>query len=257
MSALERFHCNAIAYLHGKDIVHRDVKPANILVSNSYYSNLQGVDLKVAYEKRPILCKLGDLGEARSQATKTNILLQNSRTKVLNRGNRAFMAPKISIEGEMLESAFIDDLKAIDVWALLMTFFIILNPDKRFPFHLNIKETAPTEPVDRAFNRFLRKRIIPQFSKDHLPFQTEYYQQLRAVFCEELQYDPNRRCNIDKIKEMIAEKEHNISYAPLNCSQGTALEESYRIVAKQQTISESPVLPINDGTNAVLLFHLE
>ena len=71
---------NAIAYLHGKDIVHRDKKPANILVSNSHYINLQGVDLKVAYEKTPIVCKLEDLGEARSQATKTNILLQNSRT---------------------------------------------------------------------------------------------------------------------------------------------------------------------------------
>ena len=45
---------NAITYLHGKDIIHRDIKPANILVSNSHYSNLQGVDLKLAYEKTPI-----------------------------------------------------------------------------------------------------------------------------------------------------------------------------------------------------------
>ena len=90
---------NGIAYLHGKDIVHRDIKPENILVSNSHYSNLQGVDLKVAYEKTPIVCKLGDLEEARSEATKTNILLQNSRTKVLNRGSQAFMAPEISIRG--------------------------------------------------------------------------------------------------------------------------------------------------------------
>ena len=51
------------------------------IVSNSHCSNLQGVDLKVAYEKTPIECKLGDLGEACSQATKTNVLLQNSRNK--------------------------------------------------------------------------------------------------------------------------------------------------------------------------------
>ena len=49
---------------------------------------------------------------------------------------------------------------------------------------------------------------------------------------------------------MIAGKEHNISYPPLSCSQAIALEESDRIVAKQQTIPGSPVLPIDDGTNA-------
>ena len=89
---------NTIAYLHGKDIAHRDIKPANILVCNSHYINLQGVDLKVAYEKTPIVYNLGDLGEARSQAAKTNIFSQNGRTKVLNRGSQTFMAPEISIE---------------------------------------------------------------------------------------------------------------------------------------------------------------
>ena len=142
-NVIARNKTNEIAYLHGKDIAQRNIKPANILVSNSYYSNLQGVNLKVAYEKTPIVCKLGDLGEARSQAAKTNIILQNSSTKVLNRGRQAFIAPEISIDREMLESACIDNLKSVDVWALLMTFFVILNPDQRFPFHLNIKFTAP------------------------------------------------------------------------------------------------------------------
>ena len=160
------------------------------------------------------------------------------------------MAPEVLIEGEMLGSACIDDLKTIDVWALSITFLVILNPHQPFPFHLNIMETAPMEPVDRALNRFLRKRIICQFSKDHLLFQAEHYQQLRAVFCETFQYDTKKRCNTDKIKELIAEKEHNISYVPLSCSQATTLEENDRIVAKQQTTPKSLVLPINDGTNA-------
>ena len=60
------------------------------------------------------------------------------------------MESEISIEGEMLESALIDELKAIDAWILLTTFFI-LNLDQHFPFHLNIKETTPTETVDPAY----------------------------------------------------------------------------------------------------------
>ena len=40
------------------------------------------------------------------------------------------MVPEISREGEMPEAACIDDLKAIDVQALLIIFFVILNPDK-------------------------------------------------------------------------------------------------------------------------------
>ena len=49
---------------------------------------------------------------------------------------------------------------------------------------------------------------------------------------------------------MIAEKEHSIFYVTVSRSQATALEESDRIVAKQQTTPKSLVWPINDGTNA-------
>ena len=115
-----------------------------------------------------------------------------------------------------------------------------------------------------------------------MPLKAEHYQHLRSVFRDELQYNPKKRCNIEKLKEMIAEKEHNISYAPLSCCRATALEESGSIVAKQQTIPVSPVLlyfmapfygwgsttsrleplqgllftPINDGTNACSFFSL-
>ena len=72
---------NGIAYLHGERYKARDIKPANILVSNSHYSNLQGVDLKVAYEKTTIVCKLGDHGKARSQATRQTFFCKKVEQK--------------------------------------------------------------------------------------------------------------------------------------------------------------------------------
>ena len=50
----------------------------------------------------------------------------------IERGTKLFMATKIILEGK-LNYAAINDLKAIDIWALGMTFFSIINPDVEFP----------------------------------------------------------------------------------------------------------------------------
>ena len=41
------------------------------------------------------------------------------------------MAPEILVEESILKSAGVEQFKAIDVWALVMTFFVILNPDQK------------------------------------------------------------------------------------------------------------------------------
>ena len=56
----------AVSYLHNKDIIHRDTIPANIFVSNSHYKSYKYEKLEMTFGKKPIVCKLGDLGEARS-----------------------------------------------------------------------------------------------------------------------------------------------------------------------------------------------
>ena len=57
---------SAVCYLHQNDIVHRDIKPSNVLVNNHYYSSLKASRLHAVFQEQPIVCKLGDLGEARS-----------------------------------------------------------------------------------------------------------------------------------------------------------------------------------------------
>ena len=47
---------------------------------------------------------------------------------------------EISLDHYMLETASIKRLKTIDNWALLMTIFIVMNPDQQYPFVLDVKE---------------------------------------------------------------------------------------------------------------------
>ena len=56
-----------LKYLHSQGIAHRDWKPANVLVGNSHYSSLAMEDMGTVFQDRPIICKLTDFGESRSQ----------------------------------------------------------------------------------------------------------------------------------------------------------------------------------------------
>ena len=60
------------------------------------------------------------------------------------------MAPEILIQEELLEFAGIDEMKKIDIWALLMTLFLVINPDQTHPFELNINESRKNS-TDKVF----------------------------------------------------------------------------------------------------------
>ena len=117
-----------LAYLHENNIVHRDIKPSNILVSNTHYSGEEPTKREDLFAEQPVVCKIADLGETRSLVTRT-CMVGKTKTKYLERGTAAFMAPEIVIEEYMLQTAGIDDLKSIDIWATVMTLFVLLNPD--------------------------------------------------------------------------------------------------------------------------------
>ena len=69
---------DGLSFLHEKDIKHHDLKPSNVLVSNSHCSCLNGVEFAKFWEsgsERDINCKLTDFRESRSQLIQTQTLL--------------------------------------------------------------------------------------------------------------------------------------------------------------------------------------
>ena len=75
-----------------------------------------------------MLSNLADLGEAQSKFLQIRVISNNSRAQFVRHGSPAQMAPEILAKESILNSAGIEQLKAIDMWALAMTFFATLNP---------------------------------------------------------------------------------------------------------------------------------
>ena len=69
--------------LHDQGIVHTDLKPANILVSNQHYATMEDGDLKIQLMARcPIACKPSDFGESHSKLLQTRTLLEPNKTRL-------------------------------------------------------------------------------------------------------------------------------------------------------------------------------
>ena len=113
---------NAVSHLHQNYIVHRDIKPSNVLVNNHYYSSLKASRLNAVFQEQPIVCKLGDLGEARSVFAQTCMVTGNTHTRFITRGRTAVGSGNL-IQEELLEFSGIDEMKKINIWALLLTLF--------------------------------------------------------------------------------------------------------------------------------------
>ena len=115
------------------------------------------------------------------------------------------MALGLIIDELSIRIAGIEELKTVDVWAVLMTFFTILNPDHSYPFQNELKNipNKVTSNMAAAFKQELQKEDYLSFSLKYLRIQAMFYQSLRSSFYKYLQYDPEVRVNIDSIKHFL------------------------------------------------------
>ena len=240
-----------LAYPHKNKEHKRDIKPGNIVVTNTHYAH-ETKHLAALFEKTPLICKLADFGEGRSEMAQNKTLLFN-KTKRVERGTPTFMAPEILVDALKLTSVGIEQLKSIDNWALIMTIFVILNPDQEHPFFLDFQNDREKRVSDSASNllkKYLKGKCFPTFSPSYLMQQSCYYQRLTSVFYELLNYEQNDRGTASKVVQLLGPKKL-ISYFPLSVSQATAVEKhDEKLIEGNFDFYSDYDLPNNDGTNS-------
>ena len=127
----------SLCFLHSNDIVHRDLNPSNVLVSNRHLckKDISADQLPCVFADCPVVCKLTDFGESRSTLLQPASII-HAKTMNIERGAKPYMAPEIILEGK-LNYATMDDLKAIDIWPPGMTFSILSILTSSFPIKWN------------------------------------------------------------------------------------------------------------------------
>lgn len=236
-------------FLHERNIVHRDLKPANLLISNQHYCHQNIDEIREAWAKEPVICKLVDFGESRAALQQTGTLC-HTRTNNVDRGTVVFMAPElVSCTGEPMT---LEQLKACDVWALGMVIFMLLNPDLEFPYQYELDQLPQKtfECLKGDIARRFKQCLLPTWSSKHSKLQATAWWELEAIFYESTRFGPKDRPSAGQVVQLF----QNVNTRPpcrdipLSASQSTAIECNDKLVAIGATpLNEN--IP-NDATNS-------
>ncbi|KAJ8018471.1 putative serine/threonine-protein kinase gdt9 [Holothuria leucospilota] len=165
---------NGLKYLHDQDVAHRDLKPDNVLVCNRHYSELSEDERCKYWMSNPIVAKLTDFGESRATLVQTNTFLHSVTANVF-RGTPVFMAPEV-LQHDGRDKMDINDMKSTDIWSYSMILFMLMNPDLKYPYQLEIADAMESGPSKPA-----RDILCTIFAAQKLPRNSNKYQQLRKT----------------------------------------------------------------------------
>lgn len=183
-----------LSYLHNLEIAHRDLKPLNVLISNQHYCDLEDTqEVERLKSVRPVISKLADFGESRSQMVQTN-RINDPSTNQGWRGTIPFMAPEILLpEGLDRERKLsLDDLKKVDIWALGLVFYCLVNPSVSFPYE---REASNLQDLMRLH----RQRRHPSADPSFQPKQATVWSRVHDAFQFCTKHNPTERPSASRV----------------------------------------------------------
>ena len=152
----------------------------------------------------------------------------------------------------MSAAATIEDLKAVDMWALGMVFFMIINPDAKYPYTMEFKTSKCKEPWRQLIKRKLPNGEKPCLGTKHKRYHTTECFFLLQAFDKCIHLKASERPSAAEITKFIAGKGvhyscHNI---PLSVNQTTAVTTFDKEIIKAGIALNEPPFIRNDGTNS-------
>lgn len=249
--------CKGLQYLHSKGMAHRDLKPANVLVSNQHYAARSRADIVQQFKKKPLVVKLADFGEARSELYHTSTFI-HTRTQSFGRGTVPFTAPEMQLGSTSLpEGASQDDLMRADIWSLGMIIFNVINPARRYPHEVNIKTHKTSKHTD--FISLLRNIIrteMPMADPKYMGNHSTCWINLFEAYQMATSVTAAQREPLSIILAKLQESSDLCTgdVKSIKCSQQSALVNADADFARDTSTTYS--LPANDGTNACAFLSL-
>ena len=252
---------DGLCYLHEQGVVHRDLKPDNILVTNQHYLFVNEEKPRAElFANNPVTCKLADFGESRASYLQTQTLV-SSQTHRVDRGTVVFMAPEL--HHQPLKPVSHEDLKKADIWAYGLVMYCLLNPDMDDPYQAVFAETGMNKCVD-SLKCLLSERRLPKPQPKYEYLQVSEWWELEEAFELCAKFEPQLRPAASDLPSMFSvnQPEASLNLVQLAVSQATAVENADHALAEiiDQTGTSAEfhpaTVPKNDGTNACVFLSL-
>ena len=244
---------NGLSFLHSSSVVHRDLKPDNILLTNQHYAQLTDEEQRLEFSKGPITAKLADFGESRASYAQTQTLIK-SKTSRIDRGTLVFMPPEIHLA--TYTESNLEDMKKADIWSYGMTVYCLMNPGVDHPYAYDCSKTDQLLTQNALLN-FMKEKKLPESDPTYKYVRIVDWWQIEEACAATFKFERECRPLVAELESFLAENQPEESFRifPLSVSQSSALEESdNKIAQKTSSMSDNPLLdrtntPDNDGTN--------